>query len=447
MAAGIGFHTLTLGCKLNRFDSAALEGELIRRGFRPEADIAGSAVVIVNTCTVTSSADADSRKLIRRIRRINPSCRLLVTGCYAERDPEAVRSLTGVDLIVGNAEKKDVPSVLDRLGLTVAPEGGDSGCRVRDEAEGALHFGDRGRAYLKVQEGCDLSCSYCIIPRVRGASRSVPPERIEAHLLSLLRDGYREIVLTGVNTGDYGRDLEPTVSLSALLRRLLDRCGASRLRLNSLEPLTITSDIIALFRDESRLARHLQVPLQSGSDAVLRRMRRNYRRATYLDRIEKLHAVVPGIGLGADVIVGFPGETDGDFDQTLRFIEAAPLAYLHVFSWSPRPGTDAAGFAGHVPAETVRERSRRLRALGAEKAWRFRRSFEGKTLEAVALGGTDSSGRQRVLTSNFIEAEIEPGSAVPRSLVTVTITRAGSDRTLARVSDGLSDSSLRGSPR
>jgi threonylcarbamoyladenosine tRNA methylthiotransferase MtaB len=191
MAAGIGFHTLTLGCKLNRFDSAALEGELIRRGFRPEADIAGSAVVIVNTCTVTSSADADSRKLIRRIRRINPSCRLLVTGCYAERDPEAVRSLTGVDLIVGNAEKKDVPSVLDRLGLTVAPEGGDSGCRVRDEAEGALHFGDRGRAYLKVQEGCDLSCSYCIIPRVRGASRSVPPERIEAHLLSLLRDGYR----------------------------------------------------------------------------------------------------------------------------------------------------------------------------------------------------------------------------------------------------------------
>jgi threonylcarbamoyladenosine tRNA methylthiotransferase MtaB len=264
-----------------------MEGELARRGFTEDPDRDRAGVVIINTCTVTHRADADARKLIRSVRRNNPACRLLVTGCFAERDAEAIRRIPGVDRVFGNREKPAIANILDEIGLSgSAVVRGDAGC---DETLGLpddLYFGDRSRAFLKIQEGCDLVCSYCIIPQVRGRSRSVPPEQIESAMEALFGRGYREVVLTGVNTGDYGRDLGDGLRLETVLERLLERCGDNRIRLNSLEPLTVSDGIIRLMAGcDGKLAPHLQVPLQSGSETVLRRMRRNYRATAWLDRM------------------------------------------------------------------------------------------------------------------------------------------------------------------
>lgn len=428
-----GFHTITLGCKLNQFDSAAIEGELARRGFRREREAGLADVVVINTCTVTHKADAEARRLIRSVRRDNRSCKLIVTGCYAELEPERVREIGGVDRVFGNRDKPRLASILDELGLGEAePLRGDRGCDAPTALPTALQFGDRSRAFLKVQEGCRLACSYCIIPRVRGASCSVPPSDVEEVLLSLRRRGYREIVLTGVNTGDYGRDLEPRRSLAGLLRRLLGVVGDGRLRLNSLEPRTITDEIIELMAADPRLAPHLQIPLQSGSSAILRGMRRNYDLETYLARVARLRRAIPDIGLGADVIVGFPGETDERFDETYSFIERSPLSYLHVFSWSPRPGTPAAGLAGRVPVPTIRRRSTRLRELAERKSFEFRKRFEGRRLDAVVLGRHRSDPRLRALSGNFIEVTLPPESAAPREIVEVTVERVTPERTTAR---------------
>jgi threonylcarbamoyladenosine tRNA methylthiotransferase MtaB len=426
-----GFHTITLGCKLNQFDSAAIEGELVRRGLRHERRAERASVVIVNTCTVTHRADAEARKLIRSIRRRNPGCRLLVTGCYAELDPRTLAAVGGIDRVFGNRDKGRVATILDELGVPDAVVGrGDRGC---DSALEALHFGRRSRAFLKIQDGCRLSCSYCIIPTVRGSSRSVAPAEVEKAARSLLGRAYREIVLTGVNTGDYGRDLEPRWNLARLLRRLLAVCGPSRLRLNSLEPLTVTDEIIDLMASDSCLAPHLQVPLQSGSPTVLRAMRRNYRLRSYLDRLTRLRAAVPQVCLGADVIVGFPGESEEAFRETLDFVAGSPLDYLHVFAWSPRPGTPAAGLPGRVHSAEIRERSARLRELGERKFLRFRRRFEGERLDAVVLGPARGGNATRALTGNFIEVSLPAGSALPRELIRVRVERAEPGETRAVV--------------
>jgi threonylcarbamoyladenosine tRNA methylthiotransferase MtaB len=445
--SGRGFHTITLGCKLNQFDSAGLEAELVRRGYRPTEGPRGADVVILNTCTVTGNADAEARKRIRQVRRVNQDGLLLVTGCYAELDAGAVAGLPGVDRVFGNREKPRIAEILNGLGVLPLPpaltgpttsplglreERTDRGCDGFATLPDGLHFGDRARAFLKVQEGCDLVCSYCIIPRVRGASRSVPPDRLEKALARLRGAGYHEIVLTGVNTGDYGKDLQPRLSLAALLERLLRAVGPARIRLNSLEPLTVSDEILHLMACEPRLAPHLQVPLQSGSEPILRSMRRNYRLATYLQRLESLRAAVPDAGIGADVIVGFPGETEADFEATLRFIARSPLNYLHVFPWSPRPGTPAAALPDRVPAAVVRERSSRLRGLGAELSRRFRRGFVGRSLDAVVLGPRED-GLVRALTGNFIEVTLAPPGPRRGSLVRVEVTSVEGATTRAEV--------------
>ncbi|ANM29303.1 hypothetical protein ABI59_06410 [Acidobacteria bacterium Mor1] len=433
----MGFHTITLGCKLNQFDTAAIEAELMRRGLSPAADAGDARVVIVNTCTVTGKADAEARKLIRGVRRRNAGCKLLVTGCYAELDGERIAAIDGVDRVFGNRDKHRLPEILDEVGIA-APEQNtgdlDRGCD-------ALHFGDRSRAFLRVQEGCNLRCSYCVIPKVRGLSRSTPPQQVAEMFGSLLGRGYREVVLTGVNTGDYGKDLDPPRSLADLLRELLEVCPdadaprRSRIRLNSLEPLTVTDEIIALMAADRRLAPHLQVPLQSGSETILRRMRRNYRLSQYTDRLERLRSAVPHVGLGADVIIGFPGETDELFEECYRFIENSPLNYLHVFAWSPRPGTPAADLEDRVHGSKVKERSARLRELAARLGLRFRRGFEGRPLDAVILGPRED-GRIRALTGNFIEVSLPARTEVPRgSMLDVVITEAREEETLAVPAD------------
>jgi threonylcarbamoyladenosine tRNA methylthiotransferase MtaB len=422
------FHTITLGCKLNQFDGAAIEGELARRGLQPTENSDEADVVVINTCTVTHRADADARKLIRRVRRANSDCTLLVTGCYAERDAASLHDVGGVDRVFGNTEKSRLPEILDELGIaSQSSPTTDRGCDAALDLPDALHFGERSRAFLKIQEGCRLVCSYCVIPRVRGPSRSVSPERVLRAAASLFARGYREIVLTGVNTGDYGRDLDSSTDLSALLRMLLASAGPNRIRLNSLEPLTVTDEIIDLMASDPRLAPHLQIPLQSGADTILRRMRRNYTVATYADRLARVRSALPHVGLGADVIVGFPGETPELFEESYRFIESAPLDYLHVFSWSPRPGTPAATLDGRVPERLITQRSAQLRELGRQKARTFARRFVGRRLDAVLLNEQDGGTAWRALTGNYIELTLPPGRGEPGAPVDVRIVDAGSD--------------------
>ena len=422
-----GFHTVTLGCKLNQFDTAAIEGELSRRGLARQTDAALASVVVVNTCTVTGRADADARKRIRALRRANPDCCLLVTGCYAEGNPEALRRIPGVDLVFGNRDKPRLPQILDDLGIATARPAsgpaGDRGCDAELELPSALHFGDRSRAFLKVQEGCRLACSYCVIPAVRGPSRSVPVARVEGAALSLYEAGYREIVLTGVNVGDYGRDLEPRCDLAALLRRLLSVCGPNRIRLNSLEPLTLTDEIVELMAGDPRLAPHVQVPLQSGSPTILRAMRRNYRLEQYRDALARLRGAVPDVGLGADVIVGFPGESEALFRETYDFIAGSPLNYLHVFAWSSRPGTPAAALPERVHGSEMRRRSAQLRALGEQLSYRFRAGLVGRQLDAVTLCA-DEDGSMRALTGNFIEVALDHGTATRGEILRVRLEEA-----------------------
>ncbi len=422
------FHIRTFGCKLNQFDSAVVESDLRARGLVPSDGPGEASVVVINTCTVTHRADADARRLARRIRRENPDCFVVATGCLAERAPQELESLPEIDLVVRRGERA-------RLGELVAARATDSGALTgpgeTPSCAGALSFGDRTRAFLKVQEGCALRCSYCIIPEVRGPSVSVPPELLATQLQRLIDSGYQEVVLTGVNTGDYGRDLEETIDLAALVRRLLDLPGLGRLRLNSLEPRTVTPEIIDLLAADPRLAPHLQVPLQSGSDRVLARMRRNYRTELYARTVEELRRRVPHAGIGADVIVGHPGETDDDFQETLQFIASSPLNYLHVFSYSPRPGTHSATQEGKVHDAAITERSARLRELGDKLALRFRQSFIGKTLQTLAYDSRRPDGRLRALTSNFIDLSLEAPDTSINTLLPARITSTTTTETLA----------------
>ena len=428
------YRIVTLGCKLNQADSLAVEEGLRALGLRRAAG--PSDLVVLNTCTVTGNADREARQMARRLRRQNPRATLIATGCFAERAPAHLGRLPEVDHVVGLRDQAATVAGLAAgalgFGRGSAPPLASSSCA----AEGAA--GERTRALLKVQDGCDLRCSYCVIPSVRGASRSVPPAEVLRRLRDLIDAGHREIVFTGVNTGDYGLDLDPPLPLHDLLRQAAAAPGLGRLRLNSLEPKTVTPGIIDILADgSSRVAPHLQVPLQSGSDRVLGRMRRPYRAADYLGVLESLRRAAPEIGLGADVIVGFPGETDAEFEATARLIAASPLNYLHVFSYSPRPGTPAAALPGAVPPATVRERSARLRALGRDLSLLFRRSFVGRTLEVLTLREIRPDGRLRALSGNFIDLGVDlagrdPGPWMNR-LLPARITAVTGDDTLAAV--------------
>jgi len=446
------YRIVTLGCKLNQADSGALEARLRRLGLRRGTEADAADLLVLNTCTVTGGADKEARQIARRLRRANPRAVLLVTGCYAERDGEALLRIPGVDHVVGMRDQAGRVEAIaaGALGIAAPPERPEAGA---GPAGGAAdldlgRFGateacdpsetDRTRAFLKIQDGCDLRCSYCVIPSVRGGSRSLPPEIVLERLARLGAAGYNEVVLTGVNTGDWGTDLRPPQRLHDLLARALVAGTVPRLRLNSLEPRTVTDTIASLMAaSDGRLARHLQVPLQSGCDAVLARMRRNYRTADYARALERVRAAVPDAGLGADVIVGFPGESDAEFETTCRFLEASPLAYLHVFSYSARPGTAAAALPGAVPPAAVRERSARLRSIGRTLSLRHRRRFVGRRLPALLLREVRPDGRVRALTDNFIDCGVDPGDAQAgdlfNRLLTIRITGALDDGTLAEM--------------
>jgi threonylcarbamoyladenosine tRNA methylthiotransferase MtaB len=396
------FFIQNFGCRATQADGAALEAALLGEGYSA-AERHAASLVILNTCTVTGAADDDVRQTLRRIRRENPSARILVTGCYAQRAPEEVAALPGVVWVVGNSHKARIPELLAggapchgqiQVGDIFAQR--EFLARVVEDAAG-----DRTRPNLKIQDGCGNRCSFCIIPSVRGRSRSARPDWVIEQIRNL-SPRYREVVLSGINLGRWGRDLDGgRLRLAGLLRRLLAETDIERLRLSSVEPMDLSGDLLGLMAASPRIARHVHAPLQSGSDAVLRRMRRWYRARHYEDRIRQARAAMPEAAIGADVMVGFPGETEREFEENRAFIASMPFTYLHVFTYSERPGTPAACAPDPVPIPVRKQRNRILRELAAAKNLEFRRRMLSSTLSVVTL---EQFGM--ALSDNYLKVEL-----------------------------------------
>ena len=432
MSAPVTVALATLGCRLNQVESGEIGALLESRGFRVVEPAAGAQVFVINTCTVTGRADFSDRQLIRRVARENPDAYLVVTGCFAQTDPAAAAAIAGVDLVVGNQEKYRLPELLGSLAKRARPEVAvaDIGA-ARDvpTAPFARVIG-RSRAFVKIQDGCQHRCAFCIVPVARGRSRSREPKVVLDQVRDLVAAGYLDVTLTGVDIGHYGRDLYPRATLAALLRDLAEVDGLRWLRLSSVLPSYFTPELVDAMTTLPVMAPHLHLPLQSGSDRVLRLMRRPYTVAMYRALVDRLAAAIPGLGLGADVIAGHPGETEDDFEATLRLVEALPFSSLHVFAYSDRKGTEAARRPDHVPAAVIRERSGRLRRLGHEKSLAFRRGLVGRQRDAVVLGARDRrTGLLAGLTDNYVEVLFDGPDTLRRRVVPLTITEAQPDRT------------------
>jgi threonylcarbamoyladenosine tRNA methylthiotransferase MtaB len=522
------FHIQQFGCRATQADGAALERQLLDRGCTTSSDPASANIVVLNTCTVTAAADAQARDAIRKIHARNPHARLIVTGCYAQRAPEELASLPGVTWVVGNSHKPQIPNLVASIAsveaglvcpeLRSAPlavpatsnEFVPTASLIPDAREASYHAlvgaqfiapnpsdistpeppphlahiltgnifahpeflsapiqggeSHHTRPILKIQDGCNNRCSFCIIPYVRGKSRSLPPDEVIREIRALTSpnasappvgqpilvvhqpareipvaqallpapvssstsfassiscissiSAAREIVLSGINLGTYGRDLTPRAEFIDLIRRILDETSLERLRISSIEPQDVTQELIDLFASTDRIAQHFHIPLQSASDRILAAMHRWYRSEHYARRVDLVHDRLPNAALGADVIAGFPGETESDHAATVAFIERHPFTYLHVFSYSPRPGTKAAAMPNQVPAATIKRRARELRALGEVKSTTFRRSQIGRTLRVLTLHRdeysiTEQTGAEYTpaLSSNYLRVQV-PG--------------------------------------
>jgi threonylcarbamoyladenosine tRNA methylthiotransferase MtaB len=445
------FSLENFGCRATEADAAAMRRALRSAGWTMLDQHSSADVVVLNTCTVTSAADSQARDAVRKIHRANPDARILVTGCYAQRAPEDLAQLPGVSWVVGNSHQTEIPRLLRELfvldadapstvgsvanfsreSLDSAPARDFVPLAILDTepmslARGPAKIltgdifaqtvmrisplegipGDRTRPILKIQDGCNNRCSYCVIPFVRGRSRSLPPNEVLEETRKLVEAGAKEIVLSGINLGSYGRDLSPRVDLADLVRRILDQTALEQLRFSSIEPQDVTEDFVALVAASWRIAKHFHVPLQSGSDRILRAMHRWYRAAHYAERIRLIRSALPDAAIGADVIAGFPGETDEDFAATFDFIVRLPFTYLHVFSFSARPGTKAADLGAPVSAAVTRNRARALRALGQRKAAAFRELYAGRTVRALTLARGGDTWTE-ALTGNYLKVRAE----------------------------------------
>jgi threonylcarbamoyladenosine tRNA methylthiotransferase MtaB len=445
------FSLENFGCRATEADAAAMRRALRGAGWTMLEQHAFAEVVVLNTCTVTSAADSQARDAVRKIHRANPAARILVTGCYAQRAPEDLAQLPGVCCVVGNSLQTEIPRLLHELSVPdvrtavaagfVANSRGEASdlapardfvpLATLDTEPMSLARGpakiltgdifeqtsmqvsplegipaDRTRPILKIQDGCNNRCSYCVIPFVRGRSRSLPPDEVLQETRKLVAAGTKEIVLSGINLGSYGRDLTTRVELADLVRRVLNETLLEQLRFSSIEPQDVTTDFVALVAASPRIAPHFHVPLQSGSDRILRAMHRWYRSAHYAERIQLIRRALPDSAIGADVVVGFPGETGEDFAVTFDFIARLPFTYLHVFSFSARPGTKAADLGAPVSLAVTRNRARALRALGQQKAAAFREVQAGRTVRALTLARGGDTWTE-ALTGNYLKVRVE----------------------------------------
>lgn len=415
ISAGTRVAVVTLGCKTNQFESASMQEQLTKAGCELVDFAAGADLVIVNTCTVTAATDAQSRNLIRRARRHNPAVRIVVTGCYAQVNPEPLRALPGVSLIIGNEEKTQLMQLLRAVPAAANETPSIRVADIRSVATCSpleIHsFTQRSRAFVQIQNGCDAFCSYCIIPYARGASRSVPIRQVIDQINTLEQAGYHEIVLTGIHIGGYGRDLQPRIDLLQLLETIEQTGFNGRLRLGSIEPTELPDELCRYILQSDWICPHLHIPLQSGDNDILRLMNRDYDTGMFSELLQRLCHLNTDVAIGVDVICGFPGETDARFATTMKLLQEQPISYLHVFPYSRRPGTPAAQMTDQVGAAIIKDRAARLRALSDEKQKQFRQRFIGRELDMVIEKGGEGPLRKGV-SENYIpllmSAEVEP---------------------------------------
>jgi threonylcarbamoyladenosine tRNA methylthiotransferase MtaB len=412
------FCVWTFGCRCNQADSAAIREDLSRHSMSESETHLDAGLIVLNTCTVTHRTDQQVRQAVRRLHRENPTAQIVVTGCYAERDPDALASIPGVNLVLGNADKERLAQIVierrhefandsqEKIIHTPLDEAGDY--LVRSMAQ----TGGKTRPIVKLQDGCDARCSYCIVPYVRGPGRSAQPEHILAEIRSLIDRGFQEIVLTGVHLGSFGQRMEGYPRLADLLRRIIEMPGLRRIRLSSIEPMQFDRTIVSLAAEQPSFAHHFHIPVQSGSDRILRLMRRPYRAERFVDLLQQIRNEIPDAGLGTDILTGFPGETDQDFEDTCKLVQAAPLTYLHVFPFSPREGTAAFSLPNRIPSKEMKQRLALLLEISRVKNLEFRRRFIGKILPAITLSHAEDLGDSVVLTGNYIHARV-PGLTVP----------------------------------
>ena len=419
----------TLGCKVNQCESEGIARALAEAGWTRCEPGTPADLVVVNTCTVTGRAAMQSRGAARRAARTHPGARVVVTGCCVQIETATFAAMPGISAVVGHADKHRIPELAETLpgpggGKTAAPR-----TLIRDltryrvfEAGRLPASGERTRPFLKIQDGCDAFCTYCIVPHARGRSRSMPPGAVLDRIAALADAGARETVLAGIHLGRWGHDLDPPLRLADLLRRIDARSRMERVRLGSVESHELTDDLLDVLAGSDRFCHHLHLPLQSGDDDVLRRMGRPYRAAEFAERVRTAIRRLPDAAIGADVLAGFPGEDDAAFAATRDLIDALPLAYLHVFPFSPRAGTPAATFPDPVPADAIKERCRSLRELGEAKRRAFHGRFAGRTMSVLVEETRDrETGLWKGVSENYLTVLLAGGENLGNRRISVRI--------------------------
>ena len=401
----------TLGCKVNQYETEAMQKLFGAAGYEISGEIETADIVVVNTCTVTSLSSQKSRQIIRRAARANENAVLVVVGCYAQNQPKEISKIEGVDIIIGTAERTKivelVAQVLKNRGEKILTVGNVESI---SEFEELPHSPHRTRAFLKIEDGCNNFCSYCIIPFVRGRVRSRSLESIRAECLQLKNSGYKEIVLTGIHIGAYGKDFHDGTNLVDAVKTVLEAANPARLRLGSLESTEMTDELINLMKNDNRICNHVHLPLQSGSDEILKLMHRPYTTKNFSDLTARLVAEIPNISIGTDLIVGFPNETDKLFEETIEFIKNQPFSKIHVFPFSLREGTVAAAMKNQVDAQTKKFRAGRALEISAEKEKKFAANLIGKTVEIIAE--TEENGLIDGLTKNYLRVYVPANSKI-----------------------------------
>lgn len=424
----------TLGCKLNFSETSTIGNEFLKNGFSI-VDIKDKAdVYVFNTCTVTENAEKECRQLVRRALRTNPNAYVIVTGCYAQLRPEEISLIDGVDAVLGSNEKFEIFSLLKDFNKK-----GPS-CIHVSQNDDLNYFGQasstdadsRTRAYFKIQDGCDYKCTFCTIPLARGKSRSMQPDFVVEKFTKLIKQGYKEVILTGVNVGDYGKNLD--TNLYYLLKRLIDVKGDFRIRISSIEPNLLTDEIIKLASTSDKICKHFHIPLQSGSNTILKSMQRRYNAEHYKDVVLKLKKNIPDAGIGVDVIVGYPGETANEFMETYNFINDLPISYLHVFTYSERPDTKAITLDEPVNHSDRKRRNNMLRILSDKKRNKFYNEMIGKQLE-VLFETEAENGMIKGFTSNYVRVQHSFDKNLINQISTVEIKGIGNQITYGEIKE------------
>jgi threonylcarbamoyladenosine tRNA methylthiotransferase MtaB len=436
------FEITTLGCKVNQSESALISARLSAYGCNekiqvdgessPQSCQEGADLCIINTCTVTEKASMQSRQAIRRAIRNHPEARIIVTGCYAQTQPDEIRKIKGVHDIIGHCEKHCIPEQLfsgTHQPCDMPPDKTRPWYENTSNLPSIPAFTNRTRAFLKIQDGCDAHCTYCIVPQARGNSRSMPFHQVLKNIFQLEKAGHQEIVLSGIHLGAYGKDLTPMVSLTALLAGIQDSEINARIRLSSIEPRELTDEIIALSSRSEKICRHFHIPLQSGDDDILKKMGRPYTGSFFRDRVLSVHEQMPDAAIGVDTLIGFPGETEAAFENTYNLINSLPITYLHVFPFSPRGKTPAGKFEGRLSADIVKSRCREMRALNNSKKRQFYQRVIGETVQVLIEGKRDpKTGYLKGTTSNYIPVFLAGDEGLKNTLVRVVLEKPAGDR-------------------